>query len=144
MAGDGDVRHAGEGVGGDDGVDLGADQVAGPSSASAIRAMDEPITRASCTDVSTSAAPEGLQPLEDADRLEVEVGERPCRRRRRRGTRGPARSARACRSVDAGELGDLHPGVAAPRRHEHAIRHEEVDDVVGDGLVDLFLGRPVR
>ena len=45
---------------------------------------------------------------------------------------------------DAGELGDLHPRVAAPRRHEHAIRHEEVDDAVRDGLVDLFLGGPAH
>ncbi len=33
-----------------------------PSSASAIRAMDEPITRASCTEVSTSAAPSACMP----------------------------------------------------------------------------------
>ena len=115
----------------------------GTSSASAIRAMEEPMTRGHLDRRLGIGGAERLQALEDPDRFEIEVGE---------GAvvvvdPGEAEGApEALQHVDAdtGELGHLDPGVAAARRDQQAVRHEEVDHAVGHGMVDLLLGGPVH
>ena len=93
----------------------GLTMLPGTSSASAIRAMDEPMTRAICSAVSVSAAPERLHALEEPHRLEVEVGEGAVVVVDVGEAEGPPEALELV-ELDPGELGDLGPGVAAARR----------------------------
>ena len=141
--GNGHVGHAGEGLGRQDGVDLRAHHVARDELGlgdPCHRRADDPghLHRR----VGVGGA-ERLQALEEAHRLEVEIGEG---RVVVVDAGEPERPPEALElvEVDAGELGHLDPGVAPARRDEHAVGHEEVDHTVGDGPVDLLLGGPVH
>ena len=137
------VGNAGKRLGGEDRVDLRADHV----SRDELRLGDTSHRRTdhaghlhSCFGV---GGPECLEALEQAHRFEVEI------RKRAIVLIDPGKAERAPEPLqhvdaDAGELGDLDPGVTATRGDEQAVRHEEVDHAIGDGLVDLPLGGPVH
>ena len=89
--------------------------------------------------MSVSAAPERLQPLVEADGLEVEVGESAVVVVDPGEAEGPPEMLELGQ-LHPGELGHLEPGVPPARRDEHPLGHEEVDHPVVDGLVDLLVG----
>ena len=112
--------------------------VPGAASASAIRAMDEPMTRAIWTAVSVSARPSATMCWKSAHRLEVHVGEgRVVVVHVEEPERPPEPPGVVGRQV--GELGDLGLGQPPAGRDEQAVDHEQVDHVVLDGLVDLLV-----
>ena len=140
---DGDVGHAGEGVGRQHRVDLGVDHVAGHQLGlgdPGHRGADDPGHLQRRLDVGRT---QRLQALEEADRFEVEVGEGGLVVVDAGEAEGTPEALELV-EADTGQLGDLDPGVAAAGGDEHAVGHEEVDHAVGDGLVDLLLGGPVH
>ena len=111
----------------------------GPASASAIRAMDEPMTRAICTAVSMSIRPTATMDWNSRDRFDVHVGEDRVVVPHVEEAEGPPEPSGGL-DGDVGGLGHLGLGHATLGGQHQAIDHEEVDHVVGDRPVDLLVG----
>ncbi len=113
----------------------------GAASASAIRAIEEPITRAIWTAGSRSTRPMATIDWKIRTRLDVHVGERLLGVTHvEEPERPPEPLGHVERDVGAGRHFGL--GHQVPRRDQHAVDHQEVDHVVVDGPVDLVVGAP--
>ena len=111
----------------------------GPASASAMRAMDEPMTRAICTAVSVSTRPTAT----------IDWNSRAASMSRsvKTGSSSPTsrkpRARQKRRAVSMGMSVVSATSTWVMRRsvgNDQAVDHEEVDDVVGDRPVDLLVG----
>ena len=113
----------------------------GAASASAIRAIDVPMTRAICTAASVSTRPMATMRLEGTDGLEVHFGEgRVVVAHVQEAEGAPEPSGVLGR--DRGEGGDLGLGQPVAGRDQQPVDDQEVDHIVVHGPVDLLVGAP--